>query len=909
MVGEVVSHYKIIGSLGSGGMGVVYEAEDQKLGRRVALKFLPKELEKDQQALDRLQREARAASALNHPNICTIYEIDEFKGQHFIAMELLEGKPLDQKMGGKVLPLGQILELATQIADALDAAHAKRILHRDIKPANLFVTDRGQAKILDFGLAKVVADKRELEAVGPTAATMATQHLTSPGMAVGTVAYMSPEQALGEELDQRTDLFSFGAVLYEMASGALPFRGNTSAALFDSILHKAPVSPVRLNPDLPAELERIISKLLEKDRDLRYQNAAELRSDLKRLKRDTDSTRVSTASGFAEEPAAVSTRPPSSRTTRIVAGASQNKFGVGFFTLTAVLVIAVAGYGVYALLHHARPTRFQNMNISKLTDSGHAFMAAISPDGKYVVHVSQESGKQSLWIRHIATGSNTQIVAPIDASYRGITFTPDGDYVYFVRYEQPRSAIGLLYSTPVLGGSPKLITTDVDSRISFSPDGRRFVFLRGDSVHGTSTMLVANAEGGNEQKLAMATLPAVFQGSPTWSPDGKVIAVMHISFKGDLGAVAAVDASNGAIKDVAPVSRIGIANDSAWMPDSSGLLIVYANQSTRWDRQIGFLSYPSGQFQRVTNDLNHYAESISATRDGKSVVTVASEPSNNIWVMPVNGNSQQAVQVTSGEAEAFELDWTPDGRILSVPHSSGFEMDLHNADGSSEVKLWQDDGFGESPSVCGDGRHVVFASFRSQKTINIWSIDITGGNPHQITHGTLDHYPTCSPDGQWLVYYNASESGSAKPWRVSLDGSGATQLFDKGIDSRPIISPDGKLVAFSYPQGDATNFQVKLVVIPATGGAPLHEFELAHNYSSSFRFTSDSQGITYPLRDGQGVENIWEQPLSGGAPHQITDFKTLQVFDHAWSRDGKQLAISRGKVTRDVVLLTDSSQP
>jgi Tol biopolymer transport system component len=204
---------------------------------------------------------------------------------------------------------------------------------------------------------------------------------------------------------------------------------------------------------------------------------------------------------------------------------------------------------------------------------------------------------------------------------------------------------------------------------------------------------------------------------------------------------------------------------------------------------------------------------------------------------------------------------------------------------------------------------VVFASFRSQKTINIWSIDITGGNPHQITHGTLDHYPTCSPDGQWLVYYNASESGSAKPWRVSLDGSGATQLFDKGIDSRPIISPDGKLVAFSYPQGDATNFQVKLVVIPATGGAPLHEFELAHNYSSSFRFTSDSQGITYPLRDGQGVENIWEQPLSGGAPHQITDFKTLQVFDHAWSRDGKQLAISRGKVTRDVVLLTDSSQP
>ncbi len=909
MVGEVVSHYKIVGALGSGGMGVVYDAEDLKLGRRVALKFLPRDLENDRQALDRLQREARSASALNHPNICTIYEIDEFQGQHFIAMELLEGKPLDQKMGGRAVPLGQILDLGIQIADALDAAHAKRILHRDIKPANLFVTDRGQAKILDFGLAKVVADKRELETAGPTAATLSTQRLTSPGMAVGTVAYMSPEQALGEELDQRTDLFSFGAVLYEMASGALPFRGNTSAALFDAILHKAPVSPVRLNPDLPAELERIISKLLEKDRDLRYQNAAELRSDLKRLRRDTDSTRVSAASGFAEVPAATPTSPPSSRATRIAAGARQNKFGAGFFTLAALLVVAAAGYGVYALLHRAHPTPFQSINISKLTDTGHAFMAAISPDGKYVAHVSEEAGKQSLWIRHIATGSNTQIVPPADGYYHGVTFTPDGNYIYFLRYEQPHAAIGLLYSIPVLGGSPKHIATDVDTRVSFSPDGKRFVFLRGDSQHGTSTMLIAEADGSNERKLAGSTLPAVFQGSPNWSPDGKVISVMHIAFKGDLGAVVAVDANDAAMKEIAPVSRIGIANDAAWMPDGSGLLIAYVSQSTRWDRQIGYLTYPAGEFHRVTNDLNHYAESISATGDGKSIVAVSAEPANNIWVMPARENAQQAMQITSGEAEAAELDWTPDGHILSVPHSNGFELDLYNADGSGKVRLWQDDWIGQSPSVCGDGRHVVFGSLRSQKTINVWGIDATGGNLQQITHGTLDQYPTCSPDGKWLVYFNASEPGSAKPWRVSLDGSSAMQLFDKGIDSRPVISPDGKLVAFTYGQGDASNFQVKLAVIPATGGAPLHEYELPHNYGSSFRFTADSQAISYPVRDAQGVENIWEQPLRGGAPREITDFKTLEVFDHAWSRDGKQLAISRGQVTRDVVLIKDSSQP
>ncbi len=910
MVGEVVSHYKITGNLGAGGMGVVYEAEDLKLGRRVALKFLPKELENDKQALDRLQREARSASALNHPNICTIYEIDEFQGQHFIAMEMLEGVSLDHKIAGRNLSMPQILELGIQISDALDAAHAKRILHRDIKPANLFVTERGQAKILDFGLAKLVAGERELETVGSSAVTMAT-HLTSPGMAVGTVAYMSPEQALGEELDARSDLFSFGAVLYEMASGTVPFRGVTTAATFDAILHRAPVSPVRLNPALPAELERIISKSLEKDRDLRYQTAAELRSDLKRLKRDTDSSRFPASSsmvGVQDSASATAPIPASSRSVSIAADAARHKFSASFIILLAGFVIAAASYGVYAFLHRARPVPFQSMNISKLTDTGHAFMAAIAPDGKYVVHVSQDLGEQSLWIRHVATGSNTQIVAPLDASYRGITFSPDGDYIYFLRHEHPRWGVGLLYSIPVLGGTPRLIATDVDSRISFSPDGGRFVFLRQDVVHGISSMLIADASGGNEHLLTSAPAGGGFQGSATWSPDGKVIAVMHISFKGSLGALVAVDANTGKVKDIAPTSLIGVANDSAWMPDASGLLIIYANQSTRWDRQIGYLAYPSGEFHRVTNDLNHYAETISTTRDGRSVVTVAAEPTNNIWIMPTGSNSQQAVQITSGEAEAAELNWMPDGRILSVPHSSGFELDLHNVDGSGKTRLWQDDWYGEGPSPCGDGRHVVFESLRSQKALNVWKIDSSGGDPVEVTHGSVDKFPACSPDGTWLAYANGSGAGAATLWRVSMDGSSAALLSDKSIDSRPVISPDGRLVAFMYAQGDASNFQVKLAVIAATGGASIHEYELPPNYSSRLRFTSDSRGVSYPVRDGQGVENIWEQPLSGGAPQPVTDFKSLQIFDHDWSRDGKYLAVSRGEVVRDVVLLTDSSR-
>jgi Tol biopolymer transport system component len=904
MVGQTVSHYKIVSLIGSGGMGVVYEAEDLKLGRHVALKFLPKDLENDNQALDRLQREARSASALNHPNICTIFDIDEYQGQHFIAMELLEGQTLDQKISGRALPLGQLLDLGTQIADALDAAHAKRILHRDIKPSNLFVTDRGQAKVLDFGLAKLVREHGgQAETVGLSQATQ--EHLTSPGTTVGTVAYMSPEQALGQDLDARTDVFSFGAVLYQMASGALPFHGNTTAAVFDAILHRAPTSPVRLNPELPAELERIINKALEKDRDLRYQSAAELRSDLKRLRRDSDSSRVSTATSVSSGLAAAGDQPVSSRATRIAQEARQNKLSVGLIAVVAALVVAAAGYGIYALLRRPPAAPMQSMNIGKLTSTGKAFMAAISPDGKYVVHVAQELGWQSLWIRHIATGSNTQIVPPMEANYAGMAFAPDGNYIYFVRIEKDRPNIGLLYQIPVLGGSARLVTSDVDSHVSFSPDGKRFVFLRNDSTHGLSTLLIANADGSGEQKLASETQPSLFQGSPSWSPDGKVIAIMRVLSKGGLGAFVAVDATTGAIHDIASASEIGLVTDSVWLPDSSGLLVSYANQSTRWDRQIGYLSYPAGQLRRVTNDLNHYAASFSATRDVKSVVTVAAESENNVWVMPAKGTATQAVQVTSGEAEAFELDWTPDGRILTEPHSSGFQLDLYHADGSGQATLFEDQWPGATPSACGDGRKVVFMSLHSGTTATIWSIDSNGGNLAQVTRGTLDQAPVCSPDGKWVAY-QSSDAGKSTVWRVSTDGSAAQQLTDKPSYS-PAISPDGKAVAFYYGEGAGVSYHQKIGVIAATGGALLHTFDVPPHLDGKLRFTPDGLGLGFPVTDAQGVDNVWTQPLSGGAATPSTDFKSDRIFDFAWSRDGRQLAVSRGRTTRNVVLLTDTS--
>jgi serine/threonine protein kinase/Tol biopolymer transport system component len=738
MIGQTISHYRVIEKLGGGGMGVVYKAEDIKLYRFVALKFLPDGLVSDSQALSRFEREAQAASALNHPNICTIHEIGEHNGQPFIAMEFLDGLTLKHRINGKPIETDVLLSLAIEIADALDAAHAEGIIHRDIKPANIFVTKRGHAKILDFGLAKVKftgAGSSGATVTGEMTEDVSAEHLTSPGSTLGTVAYMSPEQVRGKELDARTDLFSFGVVLYEMATGALPFRGESSGAIFNAILERQPVPAVRLNPEVPAELERIINKSLEKDRELRYQHASELRADLKRLGRDTDSGRVLSSASRAAPDAAAEPTTRSVASAPAAAGTGK-KPALVVGASVAVLAAALAAYHFWPRSN----TASGQVKITKISQWNRPMNdAKLSPDGHALAFDSPVGGVAQVFLMLTSGGEPLQLTND-EGDKIVCAFSSDGKEIY---YSRP-SGRDEVWAVPTLGGAPHRVVSGYNATVS-SPDGAFIYYSKSDSSgifrsgkSGLNEELVYNSEGSGLHFFPILLFPGgndllAASVPPSFGPNFRFYRINVTSHEAvDLGEVSGNP-------------------DVVWAEPGSAVL-----------------------FSRTVNGLT------------------------NIWKYRLQDRS--LTQIIFGTGPDFSPMPDPGGKgIYYVNGKSSGSLAAYHVHSKESTDIVSEDA--TQPIISPDGKRVMYITLPAPDRNELWVSDIDGGNKGKLATGEVLNTGTWAPDNFHLSFWEQGAGGIGdKGYIVSSDGSGLRQLPRTGDTVLNLVwSPDQKSV---YVNGD-----------------------------------------------------------------------------------------------------------
>ena len=930
LAGQRFGRYEVRSKLGEGGMGEVYMALDSELGRNVALKLLPSEFTTDADRRSRFRQEARVISALNHPNIITIYEIGENDLGSFLATEFVEGRTLRDVIKNESLTLTRILRILEQAANALVAAHAAGIVHRDIKPENIMLRRDGIVKVLDFGLAK------PKNPVLPVADGDSSK--TVPGTVMGSARYMAPEQARGLDVDERTDIWSLGIVMYEMLTGHAPFEGETTADTLASVIYKEPEPINHALPNLPLELQRILKKALQKDRDERYQSVKDLSLDIKSLLFDLEHAdgaernsggHVISSPQFSENPTiihrTISANHPTDQTNVYTSGPDvrssvykkNNNWKYVSLSTLGIALLGLVSFGVFSWYRGGEvlsTSAFSKTQITRINTDGKASAPALSPDGRYVAFVSGDPGARSLVLKQISSDSSVTVVPATNLNLANVAFSPEGDYLYYCE-TRPDGSVNSLYRVPTLGGTPKKFIEDVDSAVTFSPDGKQFAFIRHSTSDSTDNIFIADT-ATLEIKPSVSTKDTnydFFVFRLAWSPDGKKLLTGAGKRQGGFVTrtdICEISLGDGALRRLNN-TELFAANNFAWFQDGSGFLFT-GRETQNGATQVWRESYPSMEMHQITNDFNDYVE-LSISTDGRRLLTVKADTSSSIWrFSPTNKSLDQITEESRNLDGLNGLVELPD-RSLLYTRNEGKQSQiwLSNADGENPRPLVTDDAFSVSPNETADGKYIVFNLQKNQdKSSRIWRADADGKNAMRLTPdepGNSDFNPQITPDGKTVIFQRQlANVDRSILMTVPIEGGRPEVLFsnDELSAFQTRVSPDGKHIAFmAY---NVRTFDKRILIAPFDAGR-LGKIDgsLEVNLVNQFYWSPDGKSLTAVTTRG-GTPNIWRLPIDGSAPTPITDFRSGRILNFAWSADGKDLLIARGNTNNDLVMIRDS---